>query len=182
MKKITLCLFILSYAINLFGQIPYGNNPAVGKTVQTKDALIYYEVYGKGEPLLLIYGSLYGYIDEFAIILPDLSEKFRVFSVALRGHGKSDIGDRDCFYDLFADDIMQVMDEEKLESFSILDFSSGAITATRIAADYPERVYKVVSIEGALGAKDKSPESGHVAVLLNRSIYLDYAIPLLKNK
>ena len=92
MKKITFALIFLSCVLQLFGQIPYGNNPAAGKYVQTKDAL--------------------------------------------RGHGKSEIGSRDYSYDLFADDIMQVMDKEKVDRFSILGFSSGAITATRIAADH----------------------------------------------
>jgi len=278
MKKISICSIFFTCVVLLSGQIPYGNNPAAANYVQTKDALIYYEIYGEGEALLLIHGSLYGYIDEFANILPDLSENFRVYAVALRGHGKSEIGDRDYSYDLFAEDIMQVMDKEKLDSFSILGFSSGAITATRIAADHPKRVNRVVSIAGALGAMDKRPEtlrnqremsgkmfvqqakgfvekrkqimpeperyaefydklqavdldpdwigdedakhikppvfiiggdrdeyfpveafnrmhalipdsrlliipeSGHVAVLLNRSVYLDYAIPFLKNK
>ncbi len=146
-------------ALPACGQIPYGNNPEAGKYIQTVDARIYYEVYGSGDPLLLIHGSLYGYIDEFACVLPDLTEKFRVIAVALRGHGKSEIGNRDYSYDLFEDDIIKILDMEEIDTVSILGFSAGAITALKIAADYPERVRKVVSIAGALGSMDKRPET-----------------------
>ncbi|TEB40928.1 alpha/beta hydrolase, partial [Flavobacterium circumlabens] len=36
---------------------PYGENKAVGKYAEINGAKIYYEEYGKGEPLLLIHGN-----------------------------------------------------------------------------------------------------------------------------
>ncbi|MFW9951686.1 MAG: alpha/beta fold hydrolase, partial [Candidatus Thorarchaeota archaeon] len=98
MKASVIYLFILLLPLTIFGQIPYGNNPVVGRYIQTDDAKIYYEIYGEGEPLVLIHGSLYGYIDEFKTVLPDLTERFKVIAVALRGHGKSEIGDQDFSY------------------------------------------------------------------------------------
>src|SRR5215469_2723256 len=35
----------------------YGSNPAVGKTFTHNGVRLYYEVYGAGEPLLLVYGN-----------------------------------------------------------------------------------------------------------------------------
>ncbi len=159
MKYIAL-IFILTLNVPILvcGQIPYGNNPDVGKYVQSDDAKIYYEVYGEGEPILLIHGSLYGYISEYEHILPTLTENYKVIAVALRGHGKSEIGNKNYSYALFAKDMVAVLDAEKIDKAMIIGFSSGAITAIKIAADYPQRVIKVVSIAGALSAKDKSPE------------------------
>ena len=37
--------------------IAYGNNPAAGHHFEFNGAKIYYEVYGKGEPLLLLHSS-----------------------------------------------------------------------------------------------------------------------------
>jgi len=159
MKASMICLFVLLLPLTILGQIPYGNNPAVGKYIQTDDAKIYYEIYGEGEPLVLIHGSLYGYIDEFKTVLPDLTERFKVIAVALRGHGKSEIGDQNFSYDLFANDIVKILDNENINSASILGFSSGAITAIKIAAEYQLRVKKVVSIAGALGAVDERPDA-----------------------
>ena len=36
---------------------PYGDNLRVGKYVQADDAKIYYEVYGKGAPVLILHGA-----------------------------------------------------------------------------------------------------------------------------
>ena len=157
-KRIFMVLIVL-FPLQLLAQIPYGNNPETAKYVQTKDAKIYYEVYGSGEPLLLIHGSLYGYINEFENIFPFLTKDHMVIAVALRGHGKSEIGDRNYSYDLFAQDMIAVLNAEKIDHIDIIGFSSGAITAVKMAADYPERVMKVVSIAGALGANDKDQES-----------------------
>lgn len=158
MIKRVILLFVLILPKITFGQIAYGDNSEAGKYIQTEDAKIYYEVYGEGEPLLLIHGSLFGYISEFKHILPTLTKEYKVIAVALRGHGKSEIGDRDYSYSLFAGDMIKVLDAESVDSVSIIGFSSGAITAVRVAADYPNRVIKVVSIAGALGARDKNPE------------------------
>jgi pimeloyl-ACP methyl ester carboxylesterase len=154
-KTVLLCIWIA--ASTACEQPPYGNNPAAGTYIQTEDAKIYYEVYGEGDPLLLIHGSLYGYIDEFSDILPDLAERFRVIAVALRGHGRSEIGSRDYSFGLFADDIMRILDREQIDTVSIIGFSAGAITALKIAAEYPLRVKKVVSIAGALDTVDYRP-------------------------
>lgn len=158
LKRIILLIALL-LPIQLWAQIPYGNNPETGKFIQTKDAKIYYEIYGSGEPLLLIHGSLYGYINEFENIFPLLIKNHKVIAVALRGHGKSEIGDRDYNYDLFAQDMIEVLNAEQIDRIDIMGFSSGAITAVKLAADYPDRVMKVVSIAGALNATDKTPET-----------------------
>ncbi|QGY45465.1 alpha/beta fold hydrolase [Maribellus comscasis] len=157
LKKIFIFVSVL-LPLQLFAQIPYGNNSETGKYVQTKDAKIYYEIYGSGKPLLLIHGSVYGYINEFENIFPLLTKNHKVIAVALRGHGKSEIGDRNYSYDLFAQDMIAVLNAENIDRIDIMGFSSGAITAVELAADYPERVMKVVSIAGALGTKDKTPK------------------------
>lgn len=157
-KRIFIVITIL-LPLQLLAQIPYGNNPEAGKYVQAKDAKIYYEIYGSGEPLLLIHGSLYGYIDEFENIFPILTKNHKVIAVALRGHGKSEIGDRDFSYGLFAQDMIEVLNAENIDRIDIMGFSAGAITAVKLAADYPERVIKVVSIAGALGVNDEKPEN-----------------------
>lgn len=40
--------------------ITFGNNPDAGKYVQVSDAKLYYEVYGEGEPIVLLNGGLMG--------------------------------------------------------------------------------------------------------------------------
>jgi hypothetical protein len=42
----------------------YGNNPAAAHYVKAGDAKIYYEVYGKGQTLVVLHGGGYGSICE----------------------------------------------------------------------------------------------------------------------
>src|SRR5688500_10268112 len=93
MKKasLTIALGLLCSFVDA-QNIPYGNNPQTGKYLNVGDAKLYYEVYGQGNPLLLLHGDTFGYIDEFEHYIPLLAEHFRVIAVGMRGHGKSEIG------------------------------------------------------------------------------------------
>ena len=53
----------------------------------------YYEISGKGEPLLLLHGGL-GSIDMFRPIMPAFSEHRQVIAIDLQGHGRTELGSR----------------------------------------------------------------------------------------
>ena len=55
-------------------KIPYGNNPKVGHYANAGDAKIYYEVYGKGEPFVLLHGGIFGATIEMAQLIDSLSK------------------------------------------------------------------------------------------------------------
>ena len=57
---------------------PYGDNTEAGNYFDAGDVKLYYEIYGKGEPLLMLHGGVYGYIDEFEFFIPKLSERYQV--------------------------------------------------------------------------------------------------------
>lgn len=150
MKQVII-LFILSLFIGKVEcQVPYGSNPAAGKYVTVRGTKIYYETYGDGTPLLLLHGSILGYIDEFASFIPELSKHFKVIAPALRGHGKSEIGNEPFSYRLFAEDAMAVLKQEAADSAVVVGFSAGAITGYYLAANYSKNIIKLVTLAGAL--------------------------------
>jgi hypothetical protein len=100
-------LFILN-STSYCQKMTYGNNHKAGKYTHVGDAKIYYEVYGSGKALLLLHGDTFGYIDEMAAYIPLLSKKFKVTAIAMRGHGKSEIGTKKFSYKLFAEDAIAV--------------------------------------------------------------------------
>src|SRR6266853_1801842 len=53
----------------------------------------YYEIHGRGEPLLLLHGGL-GSIEMFEPHLPLLAQSHQVIAVELHGHGRTSLGDR----------------------------------------------------------------------------------------
>ena len=69
-------------------QINYGSNKQVGKYADVNDIKVYYEVYGTGEPLLLLHGNG-GAIYVFQSQIPELSKHFKVIAVDSRAQCKS---------------------------------------------------------------------------------------------
>jgi alpha-beta hydrolase superfamily lysophospholipase len=80
-------------------QINYGSNKQVGNYADVNDIQVYYEVYGTGEPLLLLHGNG-GSIQNFEYQIPELSQHFKVIAVDSRAQGKSTDSDREITYAL----------------------------------------------------------------------------------
>lgn len=61
---------------------PYGNNITTGHYVQTDDAKIYYEVYGKGKPLFVFHGGGVGTPYEMGQMIDNLRKDYQVIVVS----------------------------------------------------------------------------------------------------
>ncbi|PZU90185.1 MAG: alpha/beta hydrolase [Chryseobacterium sp.] len=144
MKIIYLITFLV-YNLG-FAQVPiFGNNAEAGKILHLKDADIYYEVYGKGEPLFLLHGNG-GSIDAFTKEIPELSKHFMVVAMDTRAQGKStDTSTEPLTYKKFADDVKALADELKLKKINILGWSDGGNTAIEFAIKYPKMANKIIT-------------------------------------
>jgi pimeloyl-ACP methyl ester carboxylesterase len=131
---------------NVVNKVPYGNNPQTGRYVQTKDAKIYYEVYGKGQPVVLLHGGLFGSTVEFADFIDQLKQNYQVIAISTRGHGKSELGKEPLTLEQRANDAMTVINAVTKDSVIVLGFSDGGYSAYRLGAMYPERVKKMIVI------------------------------------
>ena len=139
---------------------PYGENFKIGKYAQTADAKIYYEVYGKGEPILILHGGGVGTPYEMGKIIDDLKKNYQVIVMSTRGHGRSEIGHTPLTYEQKADDALAVIKAVTNKPVKIIGFSDGAYTAYKIAAMYPAQVERIVAIgAGTLKAGYFSAES-----------------------
>ena len=109
---------------------PYGDNLKVGKYAQASDAKIYYEVYGKGNPILILHGGGVGSPYELGKILDELKKSHKLIVMSTRGHGRSEIGHEPLTYKQKADDALAVLDDLKISApVQIIGFSDGAYTA-----------------------------------------------------
>lgn len=131
---------------NVINIIPYGNNPQAGHYVQAQDAKIYYEIYGKGQPIVILHGGLFGSTIEMARIIDSLAVDFQVIAVSTRGHGKSEIGTEPLTLEQRANDVLAVIREVTKEKVMILGFSDGGFTAYKFGSMYPDRVKKMIVI------------------------------------
>ena len=143
---------------------PYGDNAAVSRMVQAGDARIYYEVYGDGQPLLVLHGGGVGSPYELGRMLDQLRKQYRLIVVSTRGHGHSEIGHAPLTYEQKAEDVLAVLRQEcaeqgNTEPVPVLGFSDGAYSAYKLAAMYPDWVERIVAIgAGTLKAGYYSPE------------------------
>lgn len=167
MKK-TLLLLILSSIIPVYSQqtmksfmndsfqtnsIPYGNNPLVGRYANTGDAKIYYEIYGKGKPLVILHGGIAGSTYEMAELIDNFSKYYQVIAVSTRGHGKSELGTKPHTYEQKAKDVVTVLNEVTKDSVTVFGFSDGGYTGYYLASMFPERVKQMV----IMGAAETHP-------------------------
>ena len=140
-------IVILSTPALCQDEIEYGSNNGIYLSVSgTK---LYYEEYGEGVPLILIHGGLssMGY---YRLVVPELSNHFRVILVDSPGHGRSFHADS-LSYQLMADHFSEMIDLMDLDSVIVMGCSDGAIVALILAHDRPQKIKKVISDSGLSG-------------------------------
>ncbi|MBQ9235711.1 MAG: alpha/beta hydrolase [Alphaproteobacteria bacterium] len=140
---------------DIVSDIPYGKNDEAGKTVQADDAKIYYEVYGSGDPVLVLHGGGVGSSYEMGRFIDELSKDYQVIVPSTRGHGKSEIGTAKITYEQKANDMLAVLNDTTEQPVIVLGFSDGAYTAYKLAAMYPQRIKKII----AIGAGEITPQT-----------------------
>jgi pimeloyl-ACP methyl ester carboxylesterase len=147
MKKFILLFFVLilvSSNIQIKSQIEYGSNSSVGKYIDINDIKVYYEVYGKGEPLLLLHGNC-GSIENFIYQIPELSRHFMVIAIDSRAQGRTSDSDKEISYALMASDMSELIDKLKLDKVNIVGWSDGGNIGLELAYAHPEKVLKIIT-------------------------------------
>jgi pimeloyl-ACP methyl ester carboxylesterase len=161
MKKPVICLLLLQFAFAaVFGQdmdkirkdfeertsgkagVPYGNNPAAGKYYDIRGFKMYCEVYGKGQPLLIIHGNG-GSISNFVFQIPYFAEKYQVIIADSRAQGKSADNGDSLSYEMMADDYAALLTALHVDSANVIGWSDGGINAVLLAIRHPEKVKKM---------------------------------------
>ncbi len=128
-------------------KIRYGNNPAAGKYFDIRGFKMYCEVYGEGEPLLIVHGNG-GDISNFKENIPYFSQHYKTIIADSRGHGKSKDNGDSLSYEMMADDYAALLSALKIESAHVIGWSDGGINGLLLAMRYPEKVKKL-AITGA---------------------------------
>lgn len=105
-----------------------------------------------GEPGAKPVLAVHGWLDNCASFEP-LSGQFRdmhMVAVDCAGHGKSSRRSADSGYNIWqdVDELFQVADQMGWESFNLVAHSRGAIIACLMAGTLPERINKLVLIDG----------------------------------
>jgi pimeloyl-ACP methyl ester carboxylesterase len=109
---------------------------------------MYYEVSGKGDPLIVLHGA---HMDIMTMgkIIPMLAETHEVYALEFQGHGHTEDIDRPITYYNLADDVADFMDAVGLKKADIFGYSMGAEVGLQLAIRNPEKVNKLIFGSGA---------------------------------
>jgi len=147
------------YSIKTAPTNNFGANAKNGNKLKLKDAILYYEIYGKGAPLLLLHGNGQS-ISDFQNQIPDLAKEYQVIAVDTRGQGQStDESTGPLTYDQFADDMKQLLDALHIKRSNIVGWSDGGNTGLIMAIKYPEYVRKLAITGAVLNSSDEAIDS-----------------------
>lgn len=113
--------------------------------LQLDDLALYYEVTGKGEPLLLLHG-LGSSGRDWELQLPEFSRHFQVITVDVRGHGRSSKPPGPYSVPQFAADIAALMRELVLGPAHLVGISMGGMIALQLALAAPGCVRSLVLV------------------------------------
>lgn len=106
---------------------------------------LYYEVHGKGEPILLLHGGTV-FIESFYLQIPPLAREFMVIAPDSRGHGRSGDTDSPLSYSAMASDMVQLLKKLGIPRAHVVGWSDGGIIGIDLALRHPEMVNRLVLI------------------------------------
>jgi len=139
---------------------------------------LYYEIAGKGEPLVLIHGS-FGDHRHWDLQFTELSKKYKVLRYDLRGFGRSALPNADEVY-RDADDLNALMEFLGIKKAHICGLSFGSFVVFDFALSHPDKCISLISIGPRVAGDDqeeyKTPNTDTLKVVVSK------AIDIVKNK
>jgi len=104
-----------------------------------------YKRFGEGPPLLILHG-LYGAGDNWLNIGKNLADKFTVYLIDQRNHGRSPHLASHTYYDM-SEDLHNLVKQQNLVNFNILGHSMGGKVGITYALKYPGFVSNLVNVD-----------------------------------
>ena len=120
--------------------------PASSGYAPVNGSKVYYEMYGAGDPIVLVHGAYMTINSNWSELIPVLSKTRKVIALELDGHGHTPLSQRPYSYQTLASDVAAVLKHLKIDSADILGFSYGGTVAYQFAIEHPAMTKKLIII------------------------------------
>ena len=120
-------------------------NAMISDYADVNGVKLYHEIYGQGEPLVLIHGGLTT-IGEMQGWVQPLAKTRQVIAVEMQGHGRTADTDRPMDFTTMGDDIVALLNHLKIPKADLVGHSFGGASAIRAAIQHPDKVRRLVVI------------------------------------
>src|SRR5688572_18327858 len=107
--------------------------PGTGNYVSVNGLDMYYEIHGRGQPLVLLHGAFSGIGTSFGRVLPGLAKTRQVIAFELQGHGRTADIDRPLTVQGMAEDVAAALPHLGIERADVLGYSTGGFVALHFA-------------------------------------------------
>jgi len=141
--KSTLLIAIVFAAYQSNGQQTKPSNSGYAPVNGIK---VYYEIYGEGNPIILLHGAFFTIDMNWGELIPELSKTRKVIALEMQGHGHTAFSDRELSITTLASDVEKLMDYLKIDSADVAGFSMGGSVAYQFAVQTPKRLRRLVII------------------------------------
>ena len=143
-------------------EFPFGTlRPVRDGFVERNDVKSWYAVYGEQGPWIA-FAPIFQIAHSQMLkgVVPYLSEHFRVFTMDLRGNGRSDRprGQAAYAFDEYYADFVAALDAAGVDKAAVIGISAAAMTTLRFAAEHPERATHVIIAGGYAEARINEPK------------------------
>jgi len=126
-----------------------------GRVVPLPGLELYYEEFGTGEPMVLLHG-FGGSGQNWSPFVDELSQRYRLIVVDLRGHGRSTNPANTFTHRAAAGDVFALLDRLEIDRFGAMGMSSGGMTLLHMATTQPRRLESLVLISATSHFPDQA--------------------------
>src|SRR5436309_12630601 len=135
--------------------VRYGAKSEAGGTFTHDGVTLYYEVYGAGDPLLIVHFNG-GSIADVGAQIDHFRKGYKVIAMDSRDHRKSGDSPDKLTYEKMTDDLAALLDHLKTGPVDVLGWSDGGIEALLLGIRHPAKVKKIAAMAANLNPGEEA--------------------------
>ncbi|KAB1228719.1 alpha/beta fold hydrolase [Chryseobacterium viscerum] len=170
LKTILVITTIMCTTSQLYGQ---KIKPSESGYAPVNGIKVYYEVYGKGAPIVLLHGAFMTIDMNWGELIPELSKNRKVIAIELQGHGHTPFSERKLSHTTLASDVAGVMDYLKVDKADVVGYSFGGSIAYQFAIQDAKRLNKLVIISATYKSSGWIPEVSNAFKTMKPALFMN---------